>query len=133
MTSTKCWNFPASPTAWVQKKAKIPCMTWEGDTGTFVGSRIACGVTSPPRALLLPRQLSHLEGQGGEKEATEQLGVGLVSHDHPQAAGEGQPSLPQGAEGPWGETAGSQGRRWEAQGDGAAVSGCSSAGRGAGV
>jgi len=52
------------------------------------------------QVLLLPWQVSHLEGEGCEEEATQQLGVGLVSHDHPQAAGKGQLDLPQRAEGP---------------------------------
>ena len=67
-------------------------------------SQVHCLVNLPrhliPQALLLPRQVSHLEGQGRKEKATQQLGVGLVSHDHPQAAGKGQLNLPQGAEGP---------------------------------
>lgn len=53
-----------------------------------------------PQVLLLLWQVAHLEGQGCKEEATQQLGVGLVSHDHPQTAGKGQLNLPQGTEEP---------------------------------
>lgn len=51
-----------------------------------------------PCILFLPWQVSHLESQGCKEEGTEQVGVGLVSHHHPQAAGKGQLNLPQGPE-----------------------------------
>lgn len=73
---------------------------------SWLGGQVRCLDNLPghliPQGIssLLQRRVSHLEGQGRKEEARQQLSVGLVSHHHPQAAGEGQLNLPQGAEGP---------------------------------